>query len=119
VETAEGSGFYRADGSLNFNESVLPGITVILAEEACPLEGAIPEASILGTAVTDEEGLYRFTGLAGNTYCVSIDAFSADNINLLIPGDWTWPAPGLGRIGIRLAAGEERLNVDFGWDYQE
>ena len=119
VETAEGSGFYRANGSLNFNETVLPGITVILAEEACPLEGAIPEASILGTAVTDEEGLYRFTGLGGNTYCVSIDAFSAENINLLIPGDWTWPAPGLGRIGIRLAAGEERLNVDFGWDYQE
>ena len=119
VETAEGSGFYRADGTLNFNEPVLPGVTAILAEEACPLEGAIPEASILDTTVTDEEGLYRFTGLGGNTYCVSIDAFSAENINQLIPGDWTWPAPGLGRIGIRLAAGEERLNVDFGWDYQE
>lgn len=119
VETAEGSGFYRADGTLNFNEPVLPGITVFLAENACPLEGDIAEASLLETAITDSDGLYRFTGLEGGTYCVGIEAFSQENVNLLIPGDWTWPAPGLGRIGIRLSAGEERLNVDFGWDYLE
>ena len=119
VETEEGSGFYRGNGSYDTNEAPLPGITVILGRGACP-EGGVPTpANRLATAVTDEEGLYRFEGLDADIYCVAIDALSPENVDLLIPGNWTWPAPGTGRLGIRLAGGEERLTVDFGWDFTE
>lgn len=119
VETEEGSGFYRGNGSFDANESALPGITVILGRGACP-EGGVPTpANRLATTVTDEDGLYRFEGLEANIYCVSIDALSPENVDLLIPGNWTWPAPGTGRLGIRLAGGEQRLSVDFGWDFAD
>lgn len=119
VETEEGSGFYRADGSLNFGEQPLPGITLILGRGACP-EGGVPApADRIGTQVSGDDGSYRFEGLDAGIYCVSIDALSPENVDLLIPGNWTYPAPGTGRAGIRLALGEERLNVDFGWDFRE
>lgn len=115
----EDSGFYRADGTLNFNESRLTGIEVTLSDGACAEDGSINPTAILATATTDDQGLYRFTGLAAGTYCISIDALSDNNVNTLIPGDWTWPFPGVGQQGIVLAAGEERLEVDFGWDYDD
>ncbi len=119
VETEEGSGFYRGNGSFDSNESPLAGITLILGAGACP-EGGIPTpANQLATTVSDEDGLYQFDGLDAGIYCVAIDALSADNVDLLIPGNWTWPAPGTGRQGIRLANGESRLTVDFGWDFQD
>lgn len=119
VETAEGSGFYRGNGTFDANERSIPGITVILGRGACP-EGGVPTpANRLATTVTDADGLYRFEGLDANIYCVSIDALSPENVDILIPGNWTWPAPGTGRLGIRLAAGEQRLTVDFGWDHAE
>lgn len=119
VETEEGSGFYRGDGSLNFGEVALVGITVLLGEGQCGEGGRIEPANLLSTTITGEDGLYRFSDLAAGTYCVSIDALSPDNVDLLIPGNWTWPAPGTGRYTLRLAAGEERLEQDFGWDFQE
>lgn len=116
VEIGE-SGQYRADGSLNFNEARLVGITVTLVTDACNEDGTINRANILQTTVTDDDGLYRFTGLDEGLYCVAIDAFSDDNLDLLIPGDWTWPFPGVGQQGVVLDAGEELLTIDFGWDY--
>lgn len=119
VETEEGSGFYRADGSLNFGERPISGITIILGQGACP-EGGVPApADRLATQVSDEEGRYLFEGLDAGIYCVSVDALSPENVDLLIPGNWTFPAPGTGRSGLRLALGEQRLTVDFGWDFQE
>lgn len=111
-------GFYRADGTLNFSESVLISVTVSLAQGACPVDGG-EIRNVLQTAVTDEDGLYRFDNLEEDTYCVFIDAFSDANVNLLIPGDWTYPALGTGRTGVILDAGEEILNIDFGWDFAE
>jgi hypothetical protein len=73
---------------------------------------------VIATAVTGTDGIYRFEGLDEGLYCVSIDAFSDDNLNLLIPGDWTWPFRGVGRLGVNLDAGEEFLDVDFGWQFQ-
>jgi inhibitor of cysteine peptidase len=119
IETAEGSGFYVADGTLNFNEGRLSDVVVSLSAGACPEDGVIPASSVIATAVTGPDGIYRLEGLDEGLYCVSVDAFSDDNVNLLIPGDWTWPAYGLGRIGINLDAGEEFLDVDFGWQFRE
>ncbi len=115
--SADGTGFYRADGELN-NEPRLPGITVKLAAGACPEDAIVPDNSVLATTVTDDAGLYRFEGLDGGLYCVAIEPFSSENVDLLIPGDWTWPNYGVGLQGINLAAGEERLEVDFGWEFQ-
>ncbi|MCP4424304.1 MAG: hypothetical protein GY803_07435 [Chloroflexi bacterium] len=118
VETEDGSGIYVADGSLNFNEGRLSDITVSLSAGACPEDGVVPASSVIGTAVTDADGLYRLPDLDEGLYCVSVDAFSEENVNLLIPGDWTWPAYGVGRLGINLDAGEAILDVDFGWQYR-
>lgn len=118
VETEEGSGFYVADGSLNFNEGRLSDIVVSLSAGACPDDGVIPAGSVIATATTGPDGIYRLEGLDAGLYCVSVDAFSDDNVNLLIPGDWTWPALGIGRYGINLDAGEEILDVDFGWQFR-
>ncbi len=115
----EDTGVYIADGTLNFNEGRLSGITVILAKDACPEDGVFDRSDILSTTITDEDGLYRFPNLEEGLYCVAIDALSPANVDLLIPGSWTWPYVGAGRVGIILAPGEERLEVDFGWDYQD
>ena len=82
--------------------------------------GAVLGATVdqIESAITDEEGLYRFEGLDAGIFCVAIDALSTANVDLLIPGNWTWPAPGTGRQGIRIASGEERLTIDFGWEFQ-
>jgi hypothetical protein len=119
VETAEGSGFYISDGTLNGNEVGLEGVKVGMGDGACPLEGFPAADNVITTTLTDADGNYLFEGLDGGTYCIFIDAFDEDNLNLLIPGDWSWPARGTGRLGIILASGEQRLEVDFGWDYDE
>ena len=113
----EGTNIFRADGTLNFSESRFPGVTVILSNGACPDDGQFNSADIIDTAITDQFGLYRFENLDEGLYCVGIDAFSPANVNLLIPGTWTWPALGTGLLGINLGAGEERLEVDFGWQH--
>ncbi|MCA9921435.1 MAG: hypothetical protein KC421_03635 [Anaerolineales bacterium] len=115
----EDTGFYRADGSLNFNEGRLEGITVTLLDGACNDDGSLNSTAIITTTTTDDAGLYRFPDLAASTYCVAINAFSNDNVDLLIPGDWTWPFYGVGQQGLVIAEGEERLEVDFGWQYSE
>ena len=113
METEEGSGFYIADGSLNFNEGRLSDIVVSLSAGACPEDGVIPASSVIATAVTGQRWHLPFEGLDEGLYCVSIDAFSADNLNLLIPGDWTWPFRGVGRLGINLDAGEAIFGCGF------
>ena len=115
--SADGTGFYRGDGEL-INEPRLAGITVKLAAGACPADAIVPDSTVLATAVTDDAGLYRFEGLDAGLYCVAIEPFSSENVDLLIPGDWTWPNYGVGLQGINLNAGEERLEVDFGWEFQ-
>jgi hypothetical protein len=116
VETEEGSGFYRADGTLNFSEQGVSGVNVYLISGACPADRLPIAEDAEETAVADERGIYRFFDVAPGAYCVYIDAFGEENVNLLIPGDWTYPAYGTGRVGINLSPGQEVLTVDFGWE---
>lgn len=115
----EDTGIFVGDGS-QINEPGLAGITVILAEGVCTTANPLPPANtILATAVTDENGLYRFENLSAGEYCVAIDALSPVNLDFLIPGNWTWPAPGVGQQPAFMVDGEQYLTVDFGWDFQE
>ncbi len=119
LETEAGSGFFLGDGTFNPNEIGMADIKIGLGDGACPEDGVISESDLIATTTTDANGLYAFEDLDGGTYCVFVDAFDADNLDLLIPGDWTYPARGTGRLGIILAAGEERTEVDFGWDHDD
>ena len=119
AEYPEGSGIFVADGTLASGEARLEGITMSLARGVCS-PGDFPLAStVIQTAVTDEFGNYTFDSLPAASYCVFMDALSAENVNFLIPGNWTWPAIGVGQQTVVLVAGEEALDIDFGWDYQE
>ena len=118
VEFPEGSGLFIANGSYDAVESPLSEITIALASGACPGDGNLPAASaLIETTLTDEDGLYRFENLPDGNYCIFMDALSEDNVDFLIPGNWTWPATGVGRYSFILDPGEQALDLDFGWDY--
>ncbi len=118
IEFPEDSGIYIGDGTLNPGESRLSEITITLARGACPADGNPPSAeSVIDTARTDGSGLYRFENLPDESYCIFMDALSEENVDLLIPGNWTWPATGVGRYAIVLDPGEQILDLDFGWDF--
>ena len=117
-ESGENSGVFIANGSFDGYESALSGISISLAENACPGNGTLPTAdAVIDTAVTAEDGLYLFDGLSTGTYCIFMDALSEENVDFLIPGNWTWPATGVGQYTFILDPGEQALDRDFGWDY--
>jgi uncharacterized protein (DUF2141 family) len=117
LEAPEGSGFFIGDGTYGTTEQPLSGITSSLASIACPAGGLPPAEAITSTTLTGEDGLYRFENLATGAYCIFMDALSDENVNALIPGNWTYPATGVGRYSFFLDPGEQALDLDFGWDY--
>jgi len=114
VEIGEGSGYYVADGAFSTYERVLPDLTVSLSRGVCPSDNEF--GATLAAAVTDANGIYRIEGLEKGNYCAWVDIYSSENVNLLIPGNWTWPATGIGYWTVVLVDGEEALDIDFGWD---
>ncbi|MFO7682850.1 MAG: NBR1-Ig-like domain-containing protein [Chloroflexota bacterium] len=119
AEFPEGSGNFIGNGSLNSGEARLSGVTMSLASGVCT-SGAFPAAgTVITTTLTDADGLYRFENLPAGNYCVFMDALSPANVNLLIPGNWTWPAVGVGQLTAVMVDGEIALDIDFGWDYAE
>jgi hypothetical protein len=118
LESLEGSGFFIGDGTYSASEAPLSEITISLASIACPADGSLPPAAALtSTMLTGEDGLYRFENLATGAYCIFMDALSDDNVNFLIPGNWIYPATGVGRYNFFLDPGEQALDLDFGWDF--
>ena len=115
VESVD-AGVFVGDGNFDGLEVALSEITISLAKGACPAEGTLP-GTILETAVTDEDGRYLFDGLDTGTYCIFMDALSTENVDALIPGNWTWPGTGVGRYTFVLDPGEQALDLDFGWDF--
>ena len=99
-----------ANGLLEAGEPGLEGVVVDLGLGACPSTG-------LATTASDVDGMYTFTGLDAGTYCVSVNALGATNETILIPGGWTYPNAE-GYAAVTIGAGEDRLDVNFGWDYQ-
>jgi hypothetical protein len=110
-------GNHQADGVVDQNEPGIGGVLVEVGAGACPAVG-------LSVATTDTTGNYYFRGLPAGAYCVSVDASAMAN-RALSPGRWSWPpavgtgsdAPETGHT-ITLQPGEQRVRVNFGWDYQ-
>jgi hypothetical protein len=106
-------GLYEGNGLLDTGEPGISGVLVDLGLGACPSSG-------FATTVTGSDGAYRFADLEPGTYCVSITPIQGQNVAALIPGGWTFPTRNVdvGRNTITVVAGEEKQNLDFGWDYQ-
>jgi hypothetical protein len=106
----DGTGGFRANGSIDSGEAGLSGVSVNLAAGPCP-------SAIVSTVETNADGMYAFGDLTPGTYCVSID--STANTDALGEGGWSSPAvsPG-GLIGatVDLQAGQVISSVNFGWD---
>ena len=118
IESSAIGGTFVADGAFDAVELPLPEITISLAEGACPGDGTLPTtSSVIATTLTGEDGIYLFEGLTDGTYCIFMDALSTENVDLLIPGNWTWPGTGVGQYSFILDPGEQALDLDFGWDY--
>jgi len=113
---ADGNRGYRADGLFNNNEEGIIAVKVDLGAGPCPANDVI-----LSTQ-TDDTGYYGFTiedaSPEGGSYCVSIDPLAEVNVNILVPGDWTYPAAGVGSVTVMMRAGEKN-SFDFGWDPQQ
>lgn len=107
----EADGNYGADGVFNTGEGRIDGVEVTLQAGACP---GSDQAAI--SALTDGDGTYQFTGLQAGEYCVSVDAQSANNAEVLLPGEWTFPADSAS-VTVNVIEGQA-TRVDFAWDYQ-
>jgi Ig-like domain from next to BRCA1 gene/SdrD B-like domain len=109
------AGSYRANGILEANEKGIPGVLVNLGSGSCPSTG-------LSQTTTGPNGTFAFADLPPATYCVSSDPMEGGNSNILLPGEWTYPAQAVGQqvasASSSVVAGEDRGNVNFGWDYQ-
>ncbi len=107
-------GAYHADGVKDAEEPIIGGVVVSLGEGACPSTG-LAEFTTVPSDIS-----YSFLGLVAGTYCVSIDPHSEPNIDILLPGEWTYPNLEAGVVGatIKLNPGDTRWDVNFGWDHQ-
>jgi hypothetical protein len=108
-------GGIRANGQLDPAEPPIAGVNVVLAQGPCPSIAIVQQTTTVATGVS-----YSFTNVKPGTYCVAIDPGSATNAPILLPGGWTHPVVADGPLGITVNVnpGENKFNVNFGWDYQ-
>lgn len=107
-----GQGGYRADGTYSNGEARIAGVQVALSRGGCVSANAYSWQT-----ATDTTGFYTFGNLEPGPYCVAIETRVEPNLSLLLPGAWTYPAPGIGRTEVILGDGESKT-ADFGWDDQ-
>ncbi len=106
-----------ADGIKQATEPGIAGVTIRL-EINCSY-GAF-------TVMTDSTGFYTMSftvpasaGISQQLICLSVDATSAANSGVLIPGGWTSPHVNSGTALIQITIPVETQNtVNFGWDFQ-
>ncbi|NUM46203.1 MAG: DUF1080 domain-containing protein [Anaerolineales bacterium] len=108
-------GTYQANSTFDANEPGLEGVTVFLAQDACPETNFPPNP--IATVKTTAEGKFTFTSLPDGMYCVFIDVGGA-NETLLLPGWWTFPLQDAGQTTVQVSAGKTKTGINFGWDYQ-
>jgi hypothetical protein len=106
----DAGGGYRANGLMEQGEPGIEGVVVSLGQGECPAAG-------LQTVLTDPDGRYTFPDLDPGTYCASVDPLQEPNTSVLVPGGWTAPDD-RGAVTVELSPGTQRMDVNFGWDYQ-
>jgi hypothetical protein len=118
ITTAAGD--YQGNGRADDEESGITDILVQLGDGPCPTIST-DNGSVLGinenisnATTTDEQGDFLFAGLSAGDYCLMINTLSEPNRDILLPGVWTTPHPGLQTISLNPG---ETINLDFGWDY--
>jgi hypothetical protein len=109
------TGGIQANGIREADEPGLGDVLVSLGYGACE------ESRDHFEVRTNADGSFVFTDLPAGTYCLAVDSLRSENGHLL-PGQWTSPE-GLGNTGaaqvtVTLQSGEEKADVNFGWDYQ-
>ncbi|MBN2502787.1 MAG: hypothetical protein JXB38_18555 [Anaerolineales bacterium] len=107
------NGGWVANGFPEEGEAGIGSVKLNLGEGACP-------ATITKIINSNAEGYFTFPNLAPGDYCISIDPNEEQNLTLnppLLPGQFTAPFYGSGEATITLGAGEQRSEVNFGWDY--
>lgn len=106
---------YRANGIKESHEAVISGVKVKLGTGPCLSIGA--EQAEAETLAADLS--YSFTGLKPGMYCITIDPLVEPSLSKLQNGSWTSPDRAGGTIQqtVNLAAGENKADVNFGWDY--
>jgi hypothetical protein len=118
IQVGDQVGAYQANGVLEANELPIEGIRVTLRQGDCSstsLAGIEDEVMTISSDLS-----YTFTGVKAGTHCVSIDALVEPNIAHLVPGGWTYPysTDGIVAQTVTLTAGENKHDVNFGWDHQ-
>jgi hypothetical protein len=105
---------YQADGILESEEPGIGGVSISLGSGSCPSLG-------LGSAISDSDGKFTFTGLPPGNYCITVDPSMGVNSSILIPGVWTKPVQNASGSAagytITLIEGPNVDGVYFGWDY--
>jgi hypothetical protein len=100
-----------ANGVYDESEPRIGGMEVTLGKGTCPATG-------FASVIADAQGQYSFQKLETGVYCVSINAESEYNKPILIPGAWTYPPGTNGERTVKVVAGQEISDVNFGWDYE-
>lgn len=91
------------DGVQDAGEAGINGVTVFLRNS---------EGNIIGTALTADDGIYRFDNLRAGTYSVSVDAGTLP-VNMV----QTYDLDGVldGATTLALGIGDNRTDLDFGY----
>lgn len=105
--TVRGDGIFDED-----NESGLSNVVVTIGSGVCG------ETVDITTVTTDSDGRYTFVSLLPDTYCVYVDVVLEGNLDML-PGNFTFPAPGRAGNTVELGNDEDVTDVNFGWDFSE
>lgn len=102
---------YQADGAFNSDEARIAGVQVLLKGGECP------GAELIATTLTNASGEYTFAPAPSGIHCVLIEPQAEPNRAILLPGNWSYPAPNVGYATLMIEA-DKAETADFGWNYQ-
>ncbi len=93
-------------------EPIIAGVIVQIAQGECP--GTLAAQ----TTTTVSTPSYKFEGLSGGAFCVSVDATTAQNAGILGQGQWMFPQQAQGVIADTVKLNNRsKPTVNFGWTF--